>query len=140
MAWATDIGQGMIVTFSPVTGGSVDGTLIGVTPPVMSRDMLDITDHGAAHRWRTFLDGLIDAGELVLEVLFDPGQDPQVLLDSAESSLVMTFPPMGYTVASAAWTCNASVSELSVEAPIDDAVKASITCKLTGKPTFTTPS
>ena len=136
MAWGPDIGQGMAITFTPWNGS---GTLIGVTPPVMSRDMLDITDHGAAHRWRTFLDGLIDAGELVLEVLFDPGLDPVTLMESAAATITIAFPLMGYATSVADWQCSAMISEISVEAPIDDAVKASITCKLSGKPTFTAP-
>ena len=136
MAWAADIGQSMAITFTP---WGASGTLIGVTPPVFTRDMLDVTDHGSAHRWRTFMDGLIDAGECVFEVLFDPAFDVVTAMASAAAVITIAWPLMGLSTAGD-WQCSAYISEVAVDAPIDDAVKASITAKLSGLVTFAAPA
>lgn len=111
------------------------GEVIEVTPPNPSRDSVETTHTSNADRWRTFIPGLIDGGELSIEINYVPGstaddnlqtdlnsatvENYKVLFASGESIIVPAF-----------------VTGIEPGVPIDDRMTATVTFKVAGKPTY----
>lgn len=111
------------------------GEVIEITPPNPSRDSVETTHTSNADRWRTFIPGLIDGGELSIEINYVPGstaddnmmtdlnsatvKNYKVLFASAESIIVPAF-----------------ITGIEPGVPIDDRMTATVTFKVAGKPTW----
>lgn len=117
------------------------GQLYDIAPPGMSRDAIDVTDHSSTDRWREFIKGLKDGGEVTLSVWYDPVNATQdfstgVLADLDEDITVpnwlITFPD----VASTTWTIPGFVTDASPAVPLDDGMSMDVTVKVSGKPTL----
>ncbi len=139
MSTAAAIGHG--TSFGRGDGASPEvftniGEITGVSGPGLSRDTIDVTDVDSTDRWREFIGGLKDAGEVSLEINWDPNASPDVsnfLTDinaNAARNYKLTFPD------TTAWTFSALMTGLEVEDPHDDKMTASVTYKLVGKPAF----
>ena len=107
----------------------------------MSRDTIDITAVDAAKdAGKAFLAaGQYDPGEISFDLIYD-GNDTQhkLLLDKWEDASTDGVQAFSFIVAQdgnatlATFTANGYVTSFEVTAAIDDAVKASVTIKLTG--------
>lgn len=109
----------------------------------MSRDTIDITAVDAAKdAGKSFLAaGQYDPGEISFDLIYD-GHDTQhkLLLDKWEDAATDGVQAFSFIVAAdgntdaniATFTANGYVTSFEVTAAIDDAVKASVTIKLTG--------
>lgn len=106
-----------------------------VTPPGMSRDAVDATHMDSPEKWREFVMGLKDGGEVELELNFVPGSATTLLLmaeiDAAVGNKQIVFPG-GQIMAFAA-----GMTGFTPETPLDDKMTASATYKVSGKPTLT---
>ncbi|MCK9518049.1 MAG: hypothetical protein M0R74_03315 [Dehalococcoidia bacterium] len=105
----------------------------------LSLDTVDVTTHDSADSYKEFIPGLIDAGEISLEGLFDytdtTGQHAMLTDMNARESktAVITFP----TATGATWTFTGYITKLKIgDAPVDDAIPFTASIKVTGKPTF----
>ena len=110
-----------------------------ITPPALSRDTVDVTHELSPEAWREFIAGLKDGGEVSIDMNFVPGSTDAASL-MAELSLTgkaaiknrqVVFPD-GSVFAFAA-----ILTGYEPDAPIDDKMAASLTLKVTGKPTLT---
>jgi predicted secreted protein len=115
-----------------------------ITPPALARDAVEATHTESPEKWREYIPGLKDAGEVTLELNFVPGGTAIERLlrsfnsDSADQCRIVfpdgsldTSPPTA-TI----WAFNALVTGVEPEAPVEDKMTASATFKLTGKPGF----
>jgi predicted secreted protein len=103
--------------------------------PGLERDTYDVTTHQSPNRWREFIGGLKDAGEIEVDVNYDPTvHDTLVadLNDSAPRNYEMAWPTEPETV----WSIQAILTGFEPEAPHDDKLAASLTFKITGEPTL----
>jgi predicted secreted protein len=115
-----------------------------ITPPALARDTVDVTHTESEEKWREFIPGLRDGGEASIEMNFIPaGPGTDLILASFNSDEAKTcriiFPdgdadvsPITATV----WTFSGIITGFAPEAPVDGAMTATVTVKLSGKPTF----
>lgn len=108
-----------------------------ITPPNLARDAVDATHTASSEGWREFIPGLKDAGEVTFEMNFVPsGASTDLVLEAFNAddpvSCKITFPDTPPTE----WTFSAICTGFEPEAPVDDKMVASVTLKLTGKPTL----
>lgn len=109
--------------------------MVSIGGPGFSADMLDSTTHDNADNFRTFIKGLIDAGELGVDAYYDydkNGYTVSVLLATTTlQSVTLTIPT---TPSKTVFTCNGHVAGYEPNTPIDDLIGMSITIKISGKP------
>ena len=105
-----------------------------IKPPSMSRDAVDATHNQSSEGWREFIAGLKDGGEVSLDVNFVPGSATTLTLmaeiDASLGNKQIVF-PNGETFSFAA-LCTG----IEPDAPMDDKMTATITYKVSGKPTL----
>lgn len=109
-----------------------------VTGPGLTRDVIDVTAHDTSNGYRTFVSGLRDGGEITFDIIYDPAETThdatngliqQYETDTADSwSLV--FPDNATTN----WNFDGFVTGFEPTEPIDDALTAAVTIKVTGQP------
>lgn len=116
---------------------TVIGQVTNIGGPSESMDTLDVTSHDSAGAWREFVGGLLDAGEVSVDLVFDPDNAGQIsvrndLVGRVPVSYVITFPD----VSPATVTFNALVTGFEPDAPVDGDLSASVTLKATGAPVW----
>ena len=110
--------------------------------PSMQADVLDATVHNQATPWREFISGLLDAGELQLEINFIPTGATHTaaaaggllynMRNRIQANYQMVFPDSGGTT----WTIPAIVTGFDMNADPSEILSASVTLKINGAPTF----
>ena len=118
--------------------------IVNVQPPQMSRDALDATHAESTNKWREFIPGLRDGGEVSLEMNFIPkGAGTLKIISTFNSDLPVTcrisFPdgdPDLSPPTASQWTFTGICTAFSPSAPFDNKMSASATFKVSGAPTF----
>ncbi len=111
------------------------GEVLNIGGPGLAKDAVDATHMASPERWREFISGLKDGGEVSVELSFDPDDaTTTAALADCNSDVAgyykVTFPD------TTAWGFAAIATGLEVGVPLDDKMTATITYKLTGKPGF----
>lgn len=137
MAHEESIGHGtkLYRTADATAGGTRQhvGRIRDVTPPALSRDPVETTDMESVDRWREYIGGGKDAGELSFEMTFDPGSTEvtafmgELNTDTA-GYYILVFPD------GSEWGFTALLTGYEPGVPVLDKMTASITFKLSGKP------
>lgn len=105
-----------------------------ITGPGLSRETIDVTAHDSPNQYMEFLGGLIDPGEVSFDVNYDPSEHDSLVDDLEATDPInyeLTFPE-GTT-----WGFPAILTGFEPQAPYDDKLAASLTFKVSGKPTIT---
>lgn len=108
--------------------------ITSLSPPGISRETLDVTAHDSPNGYMEFLGGLKDPGEVSFDVNYDPSEH-DTLVDDFELD-----DPVNYEVSfpdGTVWAFGAILTGFEPDAPYDDKLTASITLKVTSKPTIT---
>ena len=115
-----------------LTLGTSVTNLTNIGGPSMSADTIDVTDHSSANRYREFVQGLRDGGEVSVEGNFVYAQAVKVYdafeSNSVQTGTIITF-PNGNTI-----TFDCVVTSFEPSAPHDDKISYSATLKVTGRP------
>ena len=139
---------GMQLSYAKSGGShSALGEITAITPPSISRDLIETTNHGSSGI-KTYLGGLVDYGEVSVTVNYDPDGTDDVGLrtlatggvyDSGSASenpanyeFKITYADAGATVE----TFNGIVTGFETSAPIDGQLTATITIKVSGSVTY----
>ena len=126
---------------SPTTETFTDiAEITSISPPSLSKDTIETTTHNSVDRYKEFISGLRDAGEVSLDINYDPADATHNLLTGllgeyekdAPSNYKIIFPDSGTTT----WSFAGILTSFEASAPIDDKLTASITIKISGKPTL----
>lgn len=121
------LSSGSYVTIAEVTS---------VTPPGFSRDAQDATHTESPDAFREFIAGLTDAGEVGIELNFDPGSSSAALLlaqfDTQDPGTHKITFPDGST-----WVFTGILTGFEPQAPVDEKMVATATFKVSGKPVLT---
>lgn len=126
------IGYGTTLT----RAGNAIAQITNIAPPNLSADSIDVSAMDSANGYREFIQGMRDGGEVGVEMKFYPGDTngQAGLIDDFNNgtlqAFVITFP----TAMGATWTFNAIVTGFEGDIPFDDAIGASATLKISGKP------
>lgn len=103
----------------------------------ITRDWVDSTNMQSLEKWREFIAGLKDAGEFSADLSFVPGSASTTLLlaqfDKDTPSACEIYIP---TATPYKWSFQAGLSSFGFDAPVGDMITASVTFKITGKPTL----
>lgn len=142
MTTQAQIGHGTTFQINTTTNNSPDmwvtiAEVVSVTPPSLSRDAIDATHSTSPNKWREFIPGLRDGGEVTLEVNFIPsGVGTSTILATFTSddkvNARINFPDSPVTT----WEFLAFITAFEPDAPFDDKMSATVTFKLSGEPAF----
>lgn len=109
-----------------------------VSGPNLSLDSIEVTTHASTGGWREFIPGLLDGGEVSLDLFIDLGEATQGNSTGILSEITgrtvegfrITWPD------STTATFNALVTSWQPGAVVDGALTGSVTLKVTGAVTF----
>lgn len=125
--WAISTDGG--TTFTPVA----DVTNIEVL--AIKADTIEATSHDSTGHWREFVGGLKDAGELSMDINYDPAVHGTIFsnIGGAPIKQKITLTDVGAHVVA----FNGIITGLKAQAPYDDKLTAVVTVKVSGAPTIT---
>lgn len=121
--------------------GTTIAEVTDITPPGVSRDSVEVTHHQSPARYREFIKGLLDAGEVSFTINYIPDNTTHnnalgLLSDFTNNATIDTWTLVFPNVAGTTWTFPAFVTKFDPKAPIDDKLSADITLKVSGQPTL----
>ena len=136
------IGHGTKVLIASVAAPLVYvevGEVTSVTPPPMTRDIIDATHMASPNKWREFIAGLKDGGEMSLDINFVPGSSTTTLLvlmqtETEPRPVKIQFPN------AEEWGFSAFCTGFEPSVPVADKMTASVKFTITGEPDFVDPS
>jgi predicted secreted protein len=98
-------------------------------------DTIDVSSHDSADQWREFIGGMKDAGELSMDVNYDPAAHGTIFSNAGGDPIPhkITLTDAGAAVV----TFDAVISGLKAQAPYDDKLSATVTLKVSGAPVIT---
>ena len=142
MATEARIGYGTILRIATPEAPAVFATIgevTSVTPPPMTRDIIDATHMASPNRTREFIAGLIDGGEMSCDLNFVPGSISDIRLremqTETEPSACEIEYPNGTVQSFFAYCTGYEPSD-----PLDDKMTATATFKVTGTISFEDPT
>lgn len=111
-----------------------------ISGPSRQREAIEVTAHDSPNKYREFIKGLKDGGEVEITLNYDPGSTSHQALDAdfEEDDLrdyqVILLPgdPDEHT-----WDFAGLITDLGDEYPTEDKMERTCTVKISGKPTLT---
>lgn len=119
-------------------GSNTIAEVVSIDGPGLEKAMVEATHLNSDSRFREFLSGLRDAGEITLVLNFLPADTTHEELEDAylantSASYSITWTDSGLTV----WSFTAFVTGLRPNATLDnEPLRSTVTLKLTGIPTL----
>lgn len=148
IAYADDSSVGLTddaTSDNTVAGGAAEAfTTIAqvrnIGGPGLALDIEDVTTHDSTEAWEEVVATVLRSGEVSLDIVYDPATATHgygvgvlaVLPRRATRNFQIIFPD----TASTTWAFAAEVVSFEPDAPHDGALTASVTLKLSGKPTL----
>ena len=133
------IGHGTLLKRGDGGGPEVFTTVAEVqdiTGPSGSLDTSDVTNMDSPDKYKEFIAGLLDGGDVSFDVNFiNVASQTDILTDHqnrTKRNFEMIFPLPG----NPKWSFTGFVTGFDNSAPVEGALTASITIKITGKPTL----
>jgi predicted secreted protein len=108
-------------------------SVTNIQGPGLSRNTIDVTAHDSPDNHMEFIGGLIDPGEVSLDINYDPAVHDTLVADLEDED------PRNYQVVfpnGATWAIKAIMTGFEPGAPIDDKLAATAAFKVSGKPTI----
>jgi hypothetical protein len=121
---------------SCVISGTTLTELTSIKPPSLESDDIEITAHNSLERFKDYLKGISDGGEIEIEGDFNTTDFTflqNAMTTSSLQSVTITLPT---TPTKTVIISNGFVTGLECEDPVDDKMEYSSTLKLTGKPSI----
>lgn len=130
------------ITFATSSDGSTYtslGELTDITPPSITKDVIETTNHGSSGT-KTYIGGLVDFGEASVTINYDPdGADDTAVRDLAKTSGDSATQYFKITYADAGTNTEiwqGLVTSFEQETPIDGQLSATFTIKVSGAITY----
>ena len=141
MVSTADVGYGTLFKIgdgaTPTETFTKIGTVINLKPLSVSRDSIDVTHNESANRFREFIPGLRDGGEISFEILLDPdGLDLDTLYNDEFNSQTVGNKKIEFADGSD-FTFAGFCTKIDADTPTDDKMTLSVTYKVSGKPVLT---
>jgi hypothetical protein len=112
-----------------------------ISGPGLSLDTEDVTTHDSTAGWEEVVATIIRSGQVTFEIEYDPNAATHknaaggLLYDLASrtaNAYTLVFP----STAAVTWTFTAFVTGFEPSAPVEGALTATVTMKITGQPTL----
>jgi predicted secreted protein len=116
-------------------GGTAIGNIVSISGPSISRDSIDISTMDSSSKWREFIPGMIDAGEITCDVNYD-GTTVSALLAAQLTATAQTIKVN--LDSDGSFTGSGFITSLGHTIPFDDKIQQSVGIKLTGALTHST--
>lgn len=120
--------------------GSTDiAQITSISGPSLAADTEDVTTHDSPGAWEEHVVTILRSGDVTLDLQYDPaaathryasGGLLHDLASRAAQTYSLVFP------STTTWTFSAFVTGFEPSAPVDGALTASVTLKVTGQPTL----
>ena len=115
--------------------------VMDISGPGLAQATAEVTSHTSTNRYREFIATVKDGGEISFDINFVPTDgthDPttgllSVFESGASTNYQIVFPDTGSTT----WALPAIVTGFEPAEPVDGALTASLTLKVSGQPTLT---
>lgn len=104
----------------------------------LSADSIDVTTHGSTSRYREFIQGLRDGGEISIEGNYTTASSSLIVTQLNTSATVTAVITLPTTPSTTAFTATVITTGFSTEAPVDGVIPFTATFKVTGVPTIGT--
>ena len=116
-------------------GGTTVGNITSISGPDQSRDAIDISTMDSTNKWREYIPGMIDAGEVSVDLNFD-GTTVSTLLQAQLTQTAQTILITFSDSDTATWSASGFITSLGHAIPFDDKVSQTVGMKFTGAATF----
>lgn len=104
----------------------------------LSADSIDVTTHGSTSRYREFIQGLRDGGEISIEGNYTTASSSLIVTQLNTSATVVAVITLPTTPSATAFTATVITTGFGTEAPVDGVIPFTATFKITGVPTIGT--
>lgn len=136
---AKNIGFGSIITVTTTTGAAEIGQVRSISGPGVSANDVDTTCLDSSSNYRTFSPGLLDPGEVTMNIVYDPTATAiKRLTEYAGTRASKTFTIYHASSTGDTDAFTGYVKGIGREIPLDDLITADFTVKVTGLPGYTT--
>lgn len=115
--------------------GTAVGNINTISGPNLTRDSIDISTMDSGTKHREFIPGMIDAGEISVDLQYDGTTVATLLknqLTASAAAIVLSVPDAGTVTTSSTYTGTGFITSLGHAIPYDDKVTQSVGIKLTG--------
>ncbi len=119
-------------------GGTTISEVTSISAPNLSADTIDVTTHGSTSRYREFIQGLRDGGEISIEGFYTTASSATIVTQFNTTSAATATIDLPTTPSTTRFTASVICTTFSAEAPVDGAIGFSATFKVTGVPTIGT--
>ncbi|MFE2936663.1 phage tail tube protein [Streptomyces sp. NPDC059278] len=109
--------------------------ITNLTGPGLSRTTVDVTSHDSPNAYMEFVGGLKDGGEVSADINYQPAVH-DVLVDDLDDEEPRNYKIVFPDEAATTWSFGALLTGFEPSAPYDDKLSASLTLKVSGKPTI----
>lgn len=142
-----------IAIVAGTTGITADGSSDATTPgvataniayitsiggPGLALDTVDVTTHDSPGGWEEVVSSILRQGELAVDLVYDPAAASHNFTASTGLGYIMKNKSIRYYTLTfpggVVWTFNAWVTRFEASEPVDGALTAACTLKLTGNP------
>jgi predicted secreted protein len=109
--------------------------ITNLSGPGLSRSTIDVTAHDSPDNYMEFIGGLVDPGEVSIDINYNPSVHDTLIADLEDvdpRNYQVVFPDTAATT----WGISAIMTGFEPTAPTDDKLAASLTFKVSGKPTI----
>lgn len=114
--------------------------LADIGGPALELEAMDATSHSSTDGWREFIGGLLNGGEVSLEIHFVPTHATHSysagLIHDMVNRTLRNFKIVFPNVSATTWTFAALVTGFEPKEPVDDKLTAAVTLQISGKPTL----
>jgi len=109
----------------------------GLSGPNLSADTVDVTTHDQAEAWEEHVPTILRSGTVTFNIVYDPALADHIavlaqMVDKDFASFELRFPNPTHIQ----FVFNAFVTGFTPSAPVDGALTAALTLKITGEPTL----
>jgi predicted secreted protein len=119
-------------------GSTTISEVTSISAPNLSADTIDVTTHGSTSRYREFIQGLRDGGEISIEGFYNTASSATIVTQFNTTSAATATIDLPTSPSVTRFTASVICTAFSAEAPVDGAIGYSATFKVTGVPTIGT--
>lgn len=109
---------------------------VSISMPNFSADDIDVTTHNNTTKFREFIKGLTDAGEITIEGNMNYTDYDIIYQSATTTSLYSATITLPTAPSNTQWLANVYCNSFESDSPHDDKIGFSAGFKITGKPTM----